>query len=79
MAANQSPSNDDAFRFYSLDHPQLARTLSQRLARRRTDLIAQLGEGYAADWPDYKHRVGIINGLGEAIAMCTEIEQEERN
>jgi hypothetical protein len=65
---------------YPLDHPRMARTLAGRIEKRRIELQAQLASGNAADWPDYKERVGAIRGLQEAIDIAKEIEQDmERN
>lgn len=68
----------DALHIYALDHPQLARTLKAKLIRRRIDLGDQLVEGYASEWADYRERVGVIKGLAEAIAICDQVEKEER-
>jgi hypothetical protein len=69
--------SDPAFRLYAAEHPQLARTLRGKLEQRRAELIIQLGEGYAADWPNYKERSGHIAGLKEAIEICEQAEREQ--
>lgn len=68
----------DALQIYSLDHPQIARTLRAKLIKRRQDLGVALTDGYAADWGDYNRRAGTIKGLDEAIAICEDVEKEER-
>lgn len=69
----------EALRVFALDYPLIARTLKERLQQRRAELAGQLAAGVAEDWGDYKHRVGIIEGLRQAIGICDEIEQDERN
>jgi hypothetical protein len=68
-----------AFRLFSLDHPHLARTLRAKLHKRQGEFAAQLAGGLADDWPDYKHRSGVIQGLQEAIEMCEQEEKELRD
>ena len=52
-------------------------TVRGKLIERQNELAAQLVKGGAEDWPDYKHRVGVINGIQEAIAICVAIEREQ--
>lgn len=68
-----SPS---AVRFYTPEHPNLARGLRGKLMKERINLVAQLAEGNAQDWADYNKRVGVIRGLDNAIAACDETESE---
>lgn len=69
----------DALQIYSLDHPQIARTLRAKLIKRRQELGSALADGYAEDWGDYKGRAGVIKGLDEAIAICEQVEKEGRS
>lgn len=64
-----------AVRFFAPDHPTLANTLRAKLQKRQVELAAQISDGYASDWPDYKHRSGVIAGLTEAIRLCAETEK----
>ncbi len=65
---------------FPLDHPRMARTLAGRLEKRRLELQAQLANGNAEDWPDYKERVGVIRGLQDAINIAGELEKDwEKN
>jgi hypothetical protein len=68
-----------AFQLYSLDHPQVARTLRGKLLARKVELVGQMAAGNAQDFADYKQRVGVIRGIDEALAICEEIEKEERS
>ena len=69
-------SDSRGFQVYALDNPQGARTIKARLERIKTDKIEQLVS--AQDWPDYKRRMGVIEGLNEALHVCDEVEQAER-
>jgi hypothetical protein len=70
---SESPS---AVRLFAIEHPSLARGLRARLERRQQELVIAVGTGYAQDWADYKERVGVIKGLGEAIEQCKLAENE---
>ncbi len=63
-----------SIRLYPTDSPILPRTLRGRLEQRAAELIQALL--YAQDWADYRQRVGVIAGLGEAIEMCGQIEKD---
>lgn len=67
---------DTSVTIFPLDHPRLSRTLKGKLEQRRIELMAQLANGNAEDWPDYKERVGAIRGLEQAIAIAAEIEKD---
>lgn len=62
---------------YGLDDHRLPATVRRRLAARLAELSAQLADGNAEDWADYKARVGHLRGLSDAIDICTEIEREQ--
>ena len=64
------------YSIFAIDHPQSARTIRQRLEKRLSDHTGQLVS--AQDWPDYKRRVGVIEGLNEALHVCDELEKAER-
>ncbi len=63
--------------YFIPESPQFTRKLREKLMEERDKRRAQLE--LAADWPDYKHRVGAIAGLEIAIRLCIEIEQDMRN
>lgn len=68
----------DGARIYALDHPQIARTLKERLAKRKHELGSAIVYGSAMDWADYKERIGVVKGIDEAIVICDQVEKEER-
>lgn len=72
-----SPSTP-AVRLYATDSPYASRTLKAKLIESQRNLAQQIVDGFAADWADYKARVGHIKGLGEAIQICDQIDQDER-
>jgi len=69
-----------AVSFYPTDHPALNITVKNRLSELLRNMQVDLGSGLAQDWPDYRFRCGIMNGLTTAIAMCDEAlaEMSER-
>jgi hypothetical protein len=69
---------DAALRIYAGDHPVLARSLRAKMLKTAAEYSQQIADGCAADWPDYKYRVGVIRGLREAIEAC-EIEEKNLN
>lgn len=65
-----------AFQVYELDSPQVARTIKHRLEKRREELAAAISMGHAKDWSDYRHRVGVLEGIDEALRVCDDLEKE---
>jgi hypothetical protein len=68
---------DQAVRFFALDRPYLTSRVRHRLERRRDELTAQLVTAPAADYSDYRYRLGRISGVTEAIAICLEAEKDD--
>lgn len=68
--------NSRGFNVFALDNPQSLRTIRAKLERIKADRIEQLTS--AQDWPDYKRRVGVIEGLNDALHVCDEMEKAER-
>ena len=65
------------FNVYALDSPQVARTIKLVLERRRADLVGYLAEGQGVeDWAGYQRRVGVIQGIDEALRVCDDLEKE---
>jgi hypothetical protein len=64
------------FQMYALDAPQSLRTIKARLEKIKDERISELA--LAQDWPDHKRRVGVIEGINEALRVCEELEQAER-
>ena len=63
-------------RLFVPDNPILARTLRQKLELERNKLGQSIVLGFAADWPDYRERIGVIKGLNLAIELCLEAEKQ---
>ena len=64
------------FEVYALDSPRVARTLRQKLEKRQAELAAPIVGGLVSDWQDYWRRVGVLQGLDEALRVCDDIEKE---
>ena len=64
------------FNVYALDSPQVARTFKAVLEKRRQDLVGLMAEGQVTDWADYQRRVGVIQGIDEALRVCDDLEKE---
>ena len=69
-------SGNSGFQVFALDNPHATRTIRAKLEEAKANRILELA--YAQDWPDHKRRVGVIEGLNEALRVCDEIEQAER-
>ena len=65
-----------AVRIFAPEHPNLARTLRAKLEKERAGLAANITDGLAQDWADYKHRAGVIKGIDAAIQLCINAESE---
>ena len=68
----------EAFRTFAVDPPYLAQALRKRLMEVKNDLAVQLADGYAKDWADYRHRIGVIEGITMAVGLCEELSKQER-
>lgn len=64
------------FNLYALDSPQVARTIKKVLEKRRADLADYIVAGDVLDWSDYRRRVGVIEGIDEALRVCDDLEKE---
>lgn len=69
-------SASSAVRLYAEDHPVLARRLRDKLEQAKASLLLDLASGYAADWADYKYRVGQVAGLDAAVRLAIEADKE---
>ena len=65
-----------AIRFYAEDHPALHHTVAAKLGKEIASLSAQVAGGCAADYPDYRERIGVIRGLTQAIEICRQTQEE---
>lgn len=64
------------FQVYALDSPQVARTIRAKLEKRQAELASAIADGSAKDWADYQRRVGVLEGIDEALRVCDDIEKE---
>ncbi len=71
-------SGDGGFSVFALDHVQHIRTIRQKLESVRDAYRENLLDGSVRDWADYQRRVGVLEGIGEALHVCDEIEKAER-
>ncbi len=62
-----------AIQFFAPDHPALGRTLRGKLEKMKAEKLEDLL--VSQDWPDFKQRKGVIDGLQEAITECVEAEK----
>ena len=65
-----------AVEFFRPEHPHLPITVRRLLEERRNKYMADLE--FSMDWNDFQKRIGVINGLGEAISLCVEAEDALR-
>ena len=71
-------SQDSGFSVYALDHAHHVRTIKKKLTEIRAERAYDLGSGLAQDWADYRRRVGVLEGIDEALRVCEDIERAER-
>lgn len=69
-------SDTSGFNLYALDHPHSVRTIRQKLREIRDERLQYLAS--ASDWGDYRHRVGLLEGIDEALRVCDDVERAER-
>ena len=66
----------DAFTIHAVDTPRVARTIRGKLIQRKVELADFIVSGQVNDWADYKRRVGVLEGIDEALRVCDDIEKE---
>ena len=71
------PKSEVAIHIGGMDERFATRNLRGLLTKRRADLAAQIAEGYAKDWADYRERVGELKGIDGALAICTQVEDNQ--
>lgn len=74
--AQREGNRPSAVRLFAPEHPALTQALRATLEARRRELAAQIADGYAQSWEDYKYRSGRVAGLDEAIAVCADLEKK---
>ncbi len=68
---------EGAIRYFTPDRARTARTLREKLMARQTELAGFILAGAPVDFPDFRHRLGQIEGLREAIDICEQMEKDE--
>lgn len=63
-------------REFTGDHHRLALTLHQLLIKAREEHAAAIVKGGPKDFPEYRNRVGVIEGLDTAIALCEQAQRQ---
>lgn len=71
-------SESGGFRVFALDHGERIRTIRQKLESVRATKCEDILDGSVKDWADYQRRVGVLEGIDEALHVCDEIEKAER-
>ncbi len=64
------------FEVFALDSPHAARTFRAKLEKRKRELESYILTGDVMDWADYRRRVGVIEGIDEALRVCDDLEKE---
>ena len=64
------------FEVFALDSPQVARTVKAKLERLKAEKAGYLARGEVIDWADYQRRVGVLEGIDEALRVCDDLEKE---
>lgn len=72
---DRTPELVPAWRFSAHDSPAVTRTVRSKLEKRRSELAAQVADGFAQSWDDYRLRTGEIRGIDIAIQFCIEAER----
>jgi hypothetical protein len=67
-----------AFRTFAIEPPHQVRSIRKMLMARIDDMSIQIASPYVKDWADYKERLGMIEGLKQALEFCDEMEKAER-
>lgn len=73
MAVHDSPT---AVRLYPLDHPALQINAHAKITAEHGKQTADLGQGLAKSFDDYRYRAGVIEGLRIALILLEEAEKE---
>ncbi len=64
------------FQVFAVDTPRVVRTVKAVLEKRRVHLAGSIVDGEVTDWADYQRRVGVLQGIDEALRVCDDLEKE---
>ncbi len=70
------PVNGELRRFIP-DRPQFISKTRAKLMARQNELVGFILAGAPVDFPDFRHRLGQVEGLREAIEICEQMEKDE--
>lgn len=70
---------ESAVRYFVPEGSRLPQGWHAELLARYAELAGYLARGAGVDFADYRHRVGHLDGLREAIDICEQLEKEEGN
>ena len=71
-------ASDSGFSVFALDHASSIRTIKKKLMDVRATHAGYLVDGSAEDWADYQRRVGVLEGIEEALHVGEDNERAER-
>lgn len=57
-------------------HSRYGRLFEERATERIGELLAQMGNGTASDYPAYRQLVGRIEGIKDALKISEELDSE---
>lgn len=60
-----------------ISHPHALDHLKARVADAIAEESTRVSKGGASDWPDYRHRVGILTGLRKLDDFITELTEDK--
>lgn len=66
-----------AVQYFVPDNPVVAKNTRTKIETELASRREQLSTGAASDWGDYQKRVGVCDGLKEAIAILDDVEKEQ--
>ena len=69
----------DGFTMFAVDSPRTVLTIKKKLNDTRDGWAKCILAGEVLDWANYQRMIGILYGIDEALRLCEEIEQQERN
>lgn len=79
MAGRASDIPMDGRSYFVPEGSRMPQGWRAKLVNRYNELSGYLAHGAAPDFPDYRYRVGQLEGLRQAMEICAELEKEEGN
>lgn len=64
---------------FHVESPYVLRNLRDRITARKVELAGQIAGGLASDFENYRYRIGVLEGLTEALQLIDHMEKNERN